>query len=613
MTKMMNDFRWWSARLRALVRVARKWMFERFELSKVDRGSHSYFTLRFLSLDLNSVMLTTAHAQSCYNVNGHTNGNGACQCIDIARTASVSVIGENGSGKSHLGRLIVTKCQKAGFAAQYVGARRDIAAADGVGDVPLLQMFKNVAVDDLQSREGKRPSALVQMLQYWRMVCPDHELFVTEFSQDLKVRRSVCGVEGHESEYSPNDLSDGEKGIFMALYHLFYDTRNQDSPSFRVLVVDEPEAHLHPSAVDSFWLALECAFPRILFIYMSHDLVAACIEARVCHECFSVSQVCARQGCAQSCDGALQYNTQIVRLDDVDVGVTDRILGVRRRNVLFVEGTPRSHDAILYKRILSGSWTVVCCGGATDVKRLVERSTAVQDHRAAQLVLGLIDGVYGEQTLPAGVHVARAAIVENLYVVPKVLKLLYGDRAVEIQHKALDVARECLENQLDNYKKVNKAAHGLELLCEVVDEKGSVADRFVWLLERWKSKGCSFTWERVFGQEWEPHIHKVRNALAGPMRSTFADALLEWLPPTVVPALAVAHRVANSAAERDLANRALIRDNANLLSQIAARDRKIAELEREMQDMRAAGGANATKKDSDGEPVPFCLDWNENE
>lgn len=64
--------------------------------------------------------------------------------------------------------------------------------------------------------------------------------------------------------YQPNQLSDGELVSFYMIARILDSTA-------KILIIDEPEIHLHPFLAKSLWDALEDARPDIKFIYITHD------------------------------------------------------------------------------------------------------------------------------------------------------------------------------------------------------------------------------------------------------------------------------------------------------------------------------------------------------
>ena len=43
-------------------------------------------------------------------------------------------------------------------------------------------------------------------------------------------------------------------------------------PESKIIIMDEPEVHLHPSLMGYLWDALEKVRPDCLFIYITHDV-----------------------------------------------------------------------------------------------------------------------------------------------------------------------------------------------------------------------------------------------------------------------------------------------------------------------------------------------------
>ena len=82
-----------------------------------------------------------------------------------------------------------------------------------------------------------------------------------------------------EAEKKPNEpynaaeMSDGERVIFYLIGECLA------APDDAVIVIDEPEMHLHKSIQSDLWDAIEAERPDCLFVYLTHDVDFAASRA----------------------------------------------------------------------------------------------------------------------------------------------------------------------------------------------------------------------------------------------------------------------------------------------------------------------------------------------
>lgn len=93
----------------------------------------------------------------------------------------------------------------------------------------------------------------------WDQLLPHRKLMIS--GDDIKVKHPSSDV-----LYSASDMSDGERAIFYLIGQVLL--AKDDS----LLIVDEPELHVHRSIMNSLWDLLESARPNCAFIFITHDL-----------------------------------------------------------------------------------------------------------------------------------------------------------------------------------------------------------------------------------------------------------------------------------------------------------------------------------------------------
>ena len=165
-------------------------------------------------------------------------------------------------------------------------------------------------------------------------------------------------------------MSDGERSIFYMIGQVLVAAEGDP-----VLIIDEPELHIHRSIMSKLWDELQAARPDCAFIFITHDLGFA--AARLAQK-FSIEDY---------------RPTPWWKLKPVppetgfDEATATLILG-SRVPVLFVEGTNTSLDNSIYRCCFPG-WTVIPRGSCQEVIHAVTTMRANSELtriRCAELV-----------------------------------------------------------------------------------------------------------------------------------------------------------------------------------------------------------------------------------
>jgi hypothetical protein len=245
-------------------------------------------------------------------------------------------------------------------------------------------------------------TALTHVEEIWGAVFPGRELFWRDWKSLV---RNQSG--GQIVEYTGNQMSVGEKAVLYLAGRVFV----SDSG---VLVIDEPETHLHSLLAVRLWNVLEEARPDIRFIYVTHDLT------------FALSRRNARFVLASPTAGLKTIDFEPTLPGDV----TEALLGSASLSfyasrIVFCEGEVGSLDHKLYGAWFPGPDTVVRSVG--DCQRVLRCVEALGHSGVASglTVVGIIDGDYNpdsfKTSLPPGITVLKVHEVESLFCFPQVV------------------------------------------------------------------------------------------------------------------------------------------------------------------------------------------------
>ncbi|MBM7356503.1 DUF4435 domain-containing protein [Lelliottia amnigena] len=243
---------------------------------------------------------------------------------------------------------------------------------------------------------------LDRIKELWESILPHRELLIGGLRIQTKVKN------GNEDIYNSSEMSDGERVIFYLIGQCL------SAPQGGIILIDEPELHLHKSVQVPLWDAIEKLRDDCAFVYLTHDVD------------FAASKQNSKKIWLKSYDGTSWDWDYILEDNSLPDELLIEVLG-SRKPVIFVEGNNGSHDVTLYRRILPG-FLVIPLGSCTKViqtvKSLKENS---QLHHLE--IFGLIDRDRRNDTEIQSLELFNVftilvAEVENLFCVKEVLELL---------------------------------------------------------------------------------------------------------------------------------------------------------------------------------------------
>jgi len=236
----------------------------------------------------------------------------------------------------------------------------------------------------------------------WEETLPHRELIIGGGTLKTSVRKSPG------SAYSASEMSDGERVIFYLAGQCLA------APRDGVIVIDEPELHLHKSIQIPLWNELEKQRSDCLFVYITHDVD------------FAASKESSAKIWLKSYDGSKWDWEEIQQVERLPEDLLIEVMG-SRRPVVFVEGESGSFDVALYRAVLKG-FLVIPRGSSSQVIQAVKalRENGQLHHLE---IFGIIDRdrrVDEEITAleAVGVFTLEVAEVENLFCTPEVIAVI---------------------------------------------------------------------------------------------------------------------------------------------------------------------------------------------
>ena len=239
-------------------------------------------------------------------------------------------------------------------------------------------------------------------------------------------------VESNGERYHGKEMSDGERVMLYMICQVLVLKPNS------VLIVDEPELHIHKAIVDKLWDKLEEIRRDCVFVYITHDLN------------FALSRNTENVLWIKNFNGTT-WDYEILNIadySDLPSELLYEIIGTRQK-ILFVEGEKNSYDHFLYQEIFRDKgYHVIPCGGCQDVTKFVKSKRAYEKLNAID-VYGIVDRDFRTEDEIAslradGIFCLDVAEVENLFVVPELLDLMAEQLGCD--NNAAQNARDFIKN-----------------------------------------------------------------------------------------------------------------------------------------------------------------------
>lgn len=237
--------------------------------------------------------------------------------------------------------------------------------------------------------------------EVWERILPHRELVIGGLRIQTRVKDESDRI------YNSSEMSDGERVIFYLIGQCLA------APKDGIIVIDEPELHLHKSVQAPLWAEVEKLRSDCLFVYLTHDVD------------FAAAQEGAARIWLKSFDGTSWDWERVESDENLPDDLLLEVLG-SRKPVVFVEGDNGSYDVSLYREVLSG-FLVVPRGSCSQVILAVKALKAnSQLHHLS--VFGIVDR---DRRVPEeiaalekdSIFVLEVAEVENLFCTQEVIMI----------------------------------------------------------------------------------------------------------------------------------------------------------------------------------------------
>jgi predicted ATP-dependent endonuclease of OLD family len=212
----------------------------------------------------------------------------------------------------------------------------------------------------------------------------------------------------HSENYNASEMSDGERVIFYLIGEVI------SAPENSIVVVDEPEMHIHKSITKKLWDKIELERPDCTYIYLTHDID------------FTVSRQDATKIWAKSFNGT-QWDYEVLNgNNELPDQIYFEILG-SRESILFIEGDDSSIDYKLLQLVFS-DFTIKPLGGC---EKVFEATKSFNEQKSFHHIesFGLIDRDRRTDEEISHINspniwVAKVAEIENFLLLEPIVKLV---------------------------------------------------------------------------------------------------------------------------------------------------------------------------------------------
>ena len=381
--------------------------------------------------------------------------------IEVQDNSSVVIVGANGSGKTRLGSWIELKSPQS-FSVHIVAAQKSLSIPDlcSTSSMELAENQLFYGTDAKDVKNANDTNFIFYKIQYkWHQnpytsLQNDYDklltyLFTEEFEKSTKYRQeakikkqpenppetlldlikriwesvllhrefiiSAGKIEARpkngETSYHSAEMSDGERVIFYLIGQCLSAKKNS------IIVIDEPEMHLHKAIQNRLWDGIEAERLDCLFVYLTHDLD------------FAVTRVNSTKIWVKSYDNNQWDWSLIPETENLPERLLLEIIG-SRKPILFIESQGKeSLDFLVYSHIYT-NYTVVPCGGCSEVIHATSTFSNLKNLHNLECV-GIIDRDYRTQkqidNLPTGIHCLNFFEIENIFLSEKVIKAVASD------------------------------------------------------------------------------------------------------------------------------------------------------------------------------------------
>jgi energy-coupling factor transporter ATP-binding protein EcfA2 len=278
-------------------------------------------------------------------------------------------------------------------------------------------------------------SKLIVLKSIWESTVSDKKLKINRDSIE------VISKSQPNQSYNASELSDGERAIFYFIGSVLCAHQNA------LLVIDEPEIHLHKSITVPLWDAIEAVRPDCKFIYLTHDIDFALSRKKS-----------EKVWLKEFIDGNL-FDYEILEHDEsLPPELYLRVLG-SRKPIIFIEGGYGSIDFKIYSTLFP-NYTLLPSNSCNQVITYTKAFRQKIDFHRIQS-FGIIDRDRRTDrdihSLQKSVMILKVAECEHIILSEIIIKLVVGMN--NLSNNVLDQIKNIVFDEFQSSIKVQCFEH----------------------------------------------------------------------------------------------------------------------------------------------------------
>jgi ABC-type cobalamin/Fe3+-siderophores transport system ATPase subunit len=304
-------------------------------------------------------------------------------------------------------------------------------------DKLLILLHTEEYEDSLSYKEGRiaKPTTKLDRVQrIWEAVLPHRKLLKSAGVIETYPTGQLA------SKYNAAEMSDGERVIFYLIGEVICAAQNS------IIIIDEPEMHLHKSLIKTLFDLIEIERPDCSFIYLTHDID------------FAFTRQNAIKIWAKSYEGNDVWDYEILdEASPIPEQLYLEVLG-SRKPIIFLEGESNSIDYEIYEQVYD-DFTLKPLGSCEKVIQIVN---AFNEQKGFHHIdsFGIVDRdrrQHGDvvNLNAKGIWVLDVAEAENLLLIENIVKTVAnymgkdaGNVFIEVKQNIISFFNNQLNSQI---------------------------------------------------------------------------------------------------------------------------------------------------------------------
>ncbi|MBC5620795.1 DUF4435 domain-containing protein [Butyricimonas hominis] len=256
-------------------------------------------------------------------------------------------------------------------------------------------------------------SNIDEVIEIWNHLI-EHRTLLCDNLGNLQIE---CGDE----KYPAYKMSDGERVIFYVVGRVMLAKESS------LIIVDEPEMHLHKAILNKLWDILEEKRKDCMFIYLTHDIDFA--STRIANKRWLKSYSSSTSGIFEN------WEIEPIFDSEIPEALLMKILGSRKK-VLFCEGKQGSLDRQIIE-LLFPNFTITPLASCKDVINYTKAYNKISNKYA--VAYGIIDRDFRtkeqlDKLAAENIYSYDVAEIENLFLIEDFIKGF-----AEYKHETCDI------------------------------------------------------------------------------------------------------------------------------------------------------------------------------